>query len=99
MLPLILEITIVITANLELKLGNANLANLIPQLQKHPKLQTDSLVQPCKFNSSVVKTPKTSNGFVGVRRNGTSTWHIYDPLTNIDFCPDNGSNKNLLPAN
>ena len=56
--------------------------------------------QPCKFNSSAVKTPKTSNKSVGVCRNGTSTWHIYDPLkTNIDFCLDSGSNKSLLPAN
>ena len=29
--------------------------------------------QPCKFNSSAVKTPKTSNGSVGVCRNETST--------------------------
>ena len=29
--------------------------------------------KPFKFNSSAVKTPKTSNGFVGVCRNGTST--------------------------
>ena len=55
--------------------------------------------QPCKFNSSAVKTPKTSNGSVGVCRIKTSTWHIYDPLTNIDFCLDSGSNKSLLPTN
>ena len=54
--------------------------------------------QPCKFNSSAVKTPQTSNGSVGACRNETSTWHIYDPLTNIDFCLDSGSNKSLLPA-
>ena len=32
-------------------------------------------------------------------RNETSTWHVYDPLTNIEFCLDSGSNKSLLPAN
>ena len=35
--------------------------------------------QPCKFNSSAVKIPKTSNGSVGACRNETSIWHIYDP--------------------
>ena len=35
--------------------------------------------QPCKFNSSAVKTPKTSNGSVGVCRSGTSTWHFMIP--------------------
>ena len=49
--------------------------------------------QPCKFSSSAAKAPTTLNGSVGVSRNGTSTWHIYDPLTNIDFCLDSGSNK------
>ena len=29
--------------------------------------------QPCKFNSSAVKTPTTFNGSIGVCRNGTST--------------------------
>ena len=55
--------------------------------------------QPCKFNSSAVKLPTTSNGFVGVYHNGISTRNIYDPLTNIDFCSDSGFDKNLLPAN
>ena len=53
--------------------------------------------QPCKFNSSAVTTPKTSNVSVGVCCN--RTWHIFDPLPNIDFCLDSGSNKSLLPAN
>ena len=55
--------------------------------------------QPRTFNFSAVKIPKTSNESVGVCLNATSTWHIYDPLTNIDFCLDSGSNKSLLPAN